>query len=196
MTDKHIRSIEKRIFSISNEAEFEEVAFEIFQLQYKNCIPYRDYVNFLGVDTKKIEKCFQIPFFPIEFFKNHKIKHKDYNEATVFYSSGTTGVNQSKHFVVDENLYKRSFINAFEIFYGNIRDYCFLALLPGYLEREGSSLIYMVNELMKISKHPNNGFYLNEYEDLKKNIQFLKQKGEKYMVFWCNLCLTRFCRKV
>jgi hypothetical protein len=195
MTDKHIRSIEKRIFSISNEAEFEEVAFEIFQLQYKNCIPYRDYVNFLGVDTKKIEKCFQIPFFPIEFFKNHKIKHKDYNEATVFYSSGTTGVNQSKHFVVDENLYKRSFINAFEIFYGNIRDYCFLALLPGYLEREGSSLIYMVNELMKISKHPNNGFYLNEYEDLKKNIQFLKQKGEKYMVFGVTYALLDFAEK-
>ncbi len=195
MTDKHIKSLRERIFSIGNDTEFEILALDIFQLQYNNCIPYKDYVDFLGVDVKKVGKYSQIPFFPIEFYKNHKIIYKSYIESTVFFSSGTTGANQSRHFVVDEKLYQQSFTNAFENFYGNINDYCFLALLPGYLEREGSSLIYMVNELMKISNHPNNGFYLNEYKELELNIRNLKDKKQKYMIFGVTYALLDFAEK-
>jgi phenylacetate-coenzyme A ligase PaaK-like adenylate-forming protein len=190
-----MKKLENRIFTVNDEAAFESLALEIFQIQYKNCITYKRYVDFLGINVKNITQLTQIPFLPIEFYKNHIILHKDYNETIIFFSSGTTGVTQSKHYVANQQLYQQSFIKTFEAFYGAIENYCFLALLPDYLEREGSSLIYMVNNLMKISNHPQNGFYLNEYKELEESVRVLKENGEKYMVFGVTYALLDFAEQ-
>jgi len=184
--------LEKRLFAIKNETEFETITLDIFLFQYKNNLIYKRYVDFLGVEQKKIKKIGQIPFLPIEFFRNQRIIHKDLKETITFLSSGTTDQNQSKHLVVSEDVYKSSFINAFKLFYGNIEDYCFLALLPGYMERKGSSLIYMVKELMEISKHPESGFYLNEYEQLVAKIKDLISKKQKYIIIGVTYALLDF----
>lgn len=180
------------IFKINSQLEFENLSLEVFQFQYKNNNIYKDYVDFLGVDSKKIKKIYDIPFLPISFFKNLKITSTHAQEEIVFYSSGTTGSTQSKHFVLSKNLYHQSFTNTFEKFYGPPSDYCFLALLPGYLEREGSSLIYMVNDLMKQSKSHDSGFYLNNYEQLANKINSLKVSKQKFILIGVTYALLDF----
>jgi phenylacetate-coenzyme A ligase PaaK-like adenylate-forming protein len=154
------------IFTISNQKQFEKVALKVFRFQYENNSVYREFCELLKVEKGNVKSLQQIPFLPIQFFKSHNVlSASDVIEET-FTSSGTTGIITSKHLVTDVTLYEQSYRNAFSEFYGNIEDYVVLALLPSYLEREDSSLIYMVNDLIQLSKNPNSGFYLNNYDEL------------------------------
>jgi phenylacetate-coenzyme A ligase PaaK-like adenylate-forming protein len=160
---------------MNSEAEFNKTALEVFQYQYKNNSVYHQFCNLLNIVPSKVSDIAHIPYLPISFFKSHRIKTGNFKEEKTFLSSGTTGVHQSKHFVKEVALYQKSYLNAFRHFYGNIEDYCILALLPSYLEREGSSLIYMTEDLIKKSKHPQSGFFLENHTELidilKENIK-------------------------
>jgi phenylacetate-coenzyme A ligase PaaK-like adenylate-forming protein len=154
------------IFTISNQKQFEKIALKVFRFQYENNSVYREFCAFLKVEKGSVKSLQQIPFLPIQFFKSHNVLSSSDLIQETFTSSGTTGTTTSKHLVTDISLYEQSYRLAFSEFYGNIEDYVVLALLPSYLEREGSSLIYMVNDLIQLSKNPNSGFYLHNYDEL------------------------------
>jgi phenylacetate-coenzyme A ligase PaaK-like adenylate-forming protein len=167
------------IFNVGTSEEFKQMALSVFKFQFANNQVYRNYVTALKVNTDKIVDLEQIPFMPIEFFKTQilisDVQNKD-RESKVFTSSGSI---QSKHYVSDVSIYEKSYRKGFELFYGNIEDYCVLALLPSYLDREGSSLIYMADDLINKSKHSASGFYLNNYDELilkLKELELQKQK--------------------
>jgi phenylacetate-coenzyme A ligase PaaK-like adenylate-forming protein len=142
-----------KIFSAS--INFEEDALELFQFQVAHVEIYKQYISLLRINPSEIKSVNEIPFLPISFFKTHKVvvnpkpETRNSKPETVFTSSGTTGASTSKHYVADINWYEESFTKAFQHFYGNIEEHCILALLPSYLEREGSSLIYMTEQLIK-----------------------------------------------
>jgi phenylacetate-coenzyme A ligase PaaK-like adenylate-forming protein len=159
------------IFSIDNPLEFEEIALEIFRHQAIKVPVYKEFVNYLAINPNAVERIEDIPFLPVEFFKSHLVTDFNIkNTETVFSSSGTTGSIQSKHVLSDLSFYEQSFNKAFELFYGNIEHYVVIALLPSYLERSGSSLVYMCDHLIKNSSDERSGFYLNEYEKIKNII--------------------------
>lgn len=169
------------IFNISTPAGFRELALQVFKYQSAENEVYKHYINSLKIDVNSITELEQIPFLPIEFFKSHQIitplvPSSPAPHPITFTSSGTTGSVQSKHYVSDVTVYERSYRKAFEHFYGNIEEYCILALLPSYLEREGSSLIYMADDLIKKSKHPKSSFYLNNYKELVTVLKQLKDQ--------------------
>ena len=141
---------EDQIFNIQSKQEFEKLAVEIFKFQALSCKVYKDFLGFLNFDVNSVSRIAEIPFLPIQFFKSHKVVSNANPVEQVFLSSGTTG-NQSQHFITDLNLYEKSYNLGFKQFYGNIEEYTVLALLPSYLEREGSSLIYMVADLIQKS---------------------------------------------
>jgi phenylacetate-coenzyme A ligase PaaK-like adenylate-forming protein len=174
-----IEALTNSVFSVNGETAFNRVALEVFRYQYKNNVVYNRYVNFLNRDINKISHYRQIPFLPVEFFKNHKVVAGNFTPRAVFTSSGTTGMSFSRHLVADLYLYERSFVKGFEHFFGPVKDYVFLALLPSYLEREGSSLIYMAQKLITLSGHAESGFYLNEYEQLSRLLSKLKALNKK-----------------
>jgi len=177
----------EEIFNIHSEQEFVKTCLQIYELQMDNNPIYSAYSQIIlkGEIPKKLE---EIPFLPIEFFKTEQIICKGEKIEEIFLSSGTTG-NQSKHLVSDLSLYEKSFRNAFQLFYGDITDYCILSLLPNYREREGSSLIYMVDDLIKSSKHPKSGFYLSNYKELSATILELEKKGEKTLLIGVSYAL-------
>lgn len=150
---------------------FEKRALRLFQIQSQKCDVYRKYLDLINVDSSQVSQIEQIPFLPIQFFKNQKILSTNSEAEIIFSSSGTSGQNASKHYVSDISIYEESFLSAFKQFYGSVEDYRIMALLPSYLEREGSSLVYMCDQLIKKSKHPQSGFYLNNLDQLKKNLQ-------------------------
>ncbi|MFD2874015.1 acyl transferase [Mucilaginibacter ximonensis] len=156
----------QQVFSIDNDAAFNEIALQTFRYQAKNCRVYADFIAGLGIDTERINAVTQIPFLPIEFFKGHHILSSADAAQVTFTSSGTTGMITSSHYVTDVSWYEESFRKAFNLFYGDIRDYTVLALLPSYLERQGSSLIYMAQDLITQSNNPDSGFYLYNYDEL------------------------------
>lgn len=165
---------------------------QVFRHQALNCQVYQSYIFHLGVDIKNVETSSQIPYLPISFFKSHPvICSKDPVEIT-FSSSGTTGQSQSRHLVTDLKVYEQSFSTAFEQFYGKINGTCFLALLPSYLEREGSSLIYMVDALIRDSKHPESGYYLHNHQDLYKKLLKLKAARQKTILIGVTYALLDF----
>jgi hypothetical protein len=189
---EEFEEISSSIFSISNCDDFEKLACRIFNLQYRTNKIYKAYVDLLQVDYLKVNSIKDIPFIPISFFKDNIVISGNTQHHLVFYSSGTTSENRSKHFITNPELYQKSLINSFNYFYGNPSEYCFLALLPGYLEREGSSLIYMVKELMALSNHQKNGFYINEYELLKQNLTLLKAENQKFILIGVTYALLDF----
>jgi phenylacetate-coenzyme A ligase PaaK-like adenylate-forming protein len=146
--------IKDKIFKIKSSKDFEPLALEVFQYQAKNNDTYSKYLNHLGITTGSIHQLVQIPFLPIEFFKTDKIITGKDVPGKIFTSSGTTGAGTSKHYVTDISLYQESFTRTFQYFYGNPEQFCILALLPSYLEKEGSSLIYMMDYLIKKSNNP------------------------------------------
>lgn len=166
------------IFSISSESEFQEIALEVFRYQAINIPVYRDFLSLLKIKPENISNYQQIPFLPVEFFKSHEIIAESKEPEIVFESSTTTGSVPSKHFVASIDLYIESFIKGFGKFYGNPADYCILALLPSYLERKGSSLVFMANELIHQSKHVESGFYLDEHEKLITLLKKLQKAGK------------------
>lgn len=155
---------------------FEEKALKAFQLQAKNCQPYTKYLKLLNTDVSAIKSITEIPFLPIEFFKSHQIISNKNTVQKIFTSSGTTGQDLSQHCITDINVYIESFRRGFNHFYGNIKDYRILALLPSYLERDGSSLVFMCKHLIEESKHTDSGFYLNNIDELAS---ILQKKDEK-----------------
>ena len=170
-----------KIFSCNDKATFEALALELFDYQMENNPIYAPYASLI-LKGKTPANIYEIPFLPIEFFKQEQIICQGKGVEEIFLSSGTTG-EQSKHLVADLSLYKKSYLNTFQQFYGDINDYCILALLPNYQEREGSSLIYMVEDLIKKSGHPKSGFYLNNLAELSETIKELESKGQKVILF-------------
>ena len=156
------------IFSINGDSEFEREALKLFRFQAEHCAPYAEYVRLLGVDPSDVHRVEDIPMLPIEIFKSHKVYCGDNEPQMVFTSSATTGMVQSRHYVADLAIYERSFTEAFRQFYGDEKECSIYALLPSYLEREGSSLVYMAERL--ISSCGGGGFYLHDYEKLLRDM--------------------------
>ena len=154
------------IFSISSAKQFEKMALKVFRFQYDNNAVYREFCDLVHQDKHSVKSLGQIPFLPIQFFKSHDVVSTIDEPQTIFTSSGTTGSITSRHLVTDVSLYEQSYRQAFSQFYGNIEDYTVLALLPSYLERQGSSLIHMVEDLIQLSNNSDSGFYLNDYDAL------------------------------
>ena len=187
--------MKERIFNIQNEKEFELCALDIFNFQSKNNKVYKRYIDYLGVNPNSIQSLEEIPFLPIQFFKTQPLVCSNFKEEIVFTSSGTTGGSQSKHFVTDLDVYNESFTKGFEYFYGNIEDYVILALLPSYLERDGSSLIYMVENFIQKSNHHESGFYLNNLEDLEQILCKLKGANKKVLLIGVSFALLEFSER-
>ena len=176
-----------KIFNIKSEEDFKKICFEIFKYQVDYNPIYSSYCEII-LKGKNPNKLTDIPFLPISFFKEEQIICQGQKIEEIFLSSGTTG-NQSKHLVSDLSIYKKSFRKSFELFYGDITDYCILSLLPNYREREGSSLIYMVDDFIKNSKHPDSGFYLNDYKKLTQTLIELENKNQKTILFGVSYAL-------
>ena len=157
-------SFSEQIFSISSDAEFEAAALELFRRQAEQCPPYREYISLLGVDSAQVERVENIPFMPIEFFKWRDVYCGEGEPEKVFTSSNTGGTVASRHMMQSLALYEQVFTRAFEQFYGAAEGWSIYGLLPNYLQREGSSLVYMVDRL--IARCGSGGFYLDEYEKL------------------------------
>jgi phenylacetate-coenzyme A ligase PaaK-like adenylate-forming protein len=170
-----------KIMAINSKSDFEKMSLKLFDYQMENNPIYAPYAALI-LKGEIPTNIYEIPFLPIEFFKQEQIICQGKGVEEVFLSSGTTG-EQSKHLVADLSLYKKSYLNTFQQFYGDINDYCILALLPSYQEREGSSLIYMVDDLIKKSGHPKSGFYLNNLTELSSTIKELEKKGQKTILF-------------
>jgi phenylacetate-coenzyme A ligase PaaK-like adenylate-forming protein len=177
------------IFSIKTEADFKRQALKVFKFQFENNSVYRSFCDLLYRHPSDVSKVEDIPFLPIQFFKSHEILASRETVQETFTSSGTTGTITSKHLVTDVSVYEESYLKAFHDFYGSIEDYAILALLPNYLEREGSSLIYMVNDLITRSKNSHSGFYLNQYEALSSKIKSLEAAGQKTLVIGVTFAL-------
>ncbi|MBY0542016.1 MAG: acyl transferase [Sphingobacteriaceae bacterium] len=184
-----------QIFSIDNEATFENVALEIFQFQAEHCSVYKDYIYHLNIDPSLITTVKQIPFLPISFFKTHEVLSTITKPEIVFSSSGTTGLTTSKHLVSDLKIYEESYNKAFKKFYADPQEICILALLPSYLERDGSSLIYMVDDLLKQSKHPQSGYFLHELASLNKTLLSLKENKQKTILIGVTYALLDFAEQ-
>jgi hypothetical protein len=183
-----------KIFAL-NEKDFESRTLEIFRFQYSNNPVYRDYTNALGVNPATVLSITQIPFLPIRFFKSHQVQSTQFDPDIVFESSGTTGSINSRHFVKDTGLYKKSFINGFEFFYGPVKNWCIIGLLPSYIERENSSLVYMATELVKQTGHPQSGFYLNEYDKLFSILKELEEAKQKTILIGVTFALLDFAER-
>ncbi len=170
------------IFSISNNKQFEKIALKVFRFQYDNNLVYRTFCEHLKIDKQAVKSLKQIPFLPISFFKSHHVVTGENTIQKTFTSSGTTGMTTSQHHITDLSLYEESYRKGFSQFYGNIEDYTVLALLPSYLEREGSSLIYMVQDLIDSTQNPDSGFYLHNYEELIAKLIKLDQSGQNVIL--------------
>ncbi|MCK5824413.1 MAG: acyl transferase [Ichthyobacteriaceae bacterium] len=185
----NIAEFKSKIFKINDSDKFKSIALDVFKYQAKHNLVYNQFINYLNIDVDKIQELNEIPFMPIEFFKSHEVVSGTDEIKEVFLSSGTTGMQQSKHFVSDTDIYEESYLKGFEYFYGNITDYVVLGLLPSYLERNGSSLIYMVDDLIKKSGHKESGFYLNDYDKLVENIIRLENRKQKILLVGVSFAL-------
>lgn len=181
------------IFSIQSETDFEQACIQTFQFQYEQVEVYRKFVDFLNIDPKKVLQVEQIPFLPIEMFKNHLVLDKNFRAERYFQSSGTTAMlNRSKHWIADFYLYEASIEKSFEQFIGSPKEFVFLGLLPNYSENNHSSLIYMVDFLMKKSHQPENGYFLYNHEDLLGILEKLSLTDRKVILFGVSFALLDF----
>ena len=175
-------AIESHIFRIRSTADFNRMALEAFRFQYDRNPVYRKFADSLGTNPSRIKTYQEIPFLPIEFFKTRQVVCGDFLPEAVFESSGTTGVATSRHAVKSLSLYEKSLLQGFMRFFGKPREYVFLALLPSYLERTGSSLVHMADRLIRLSGHPESGFYLHDYRQLAEKLSALKQQKAKVIL--------------
>ncbi|MBT8182446.1 MAG: acyl transferase [Eudoraea sp.] len=178
-----------KIFEIKTSSEFKKMALEVFNFQYDNNTTYQKFCSYLGKSKSNITAVEEIPYLPIEFFKSKQVITTSQPPKIVFESSGTTGQLVSKHYVLKPEIYEKSYLKTFEFFYGNIKEYCVLALLPSYMERKGSSLIYMVNDLIEKSTNPKSGFYLENKVELLKTLQNLDESGFKIILIGVSYAL-------
>ncbi|WP_275315918.1 acyl transferase [Tenacibaculum bernardetii] len=187
--------MKEQVFNIQSEEEFTKVALRVFKHQFTNNKVYRSFCDLLYVHPSDVTSIEQIPFLPIEFFKTKKILSSTDKVQETFSSSGTTGSITSKHLVTDLSWYEESYLNGFKHFYGNIEEYVVLALLPNYLERKGSSLVYMANDLIKKSKQAESGFYLDNLDELTKKLIDLDKKGQKILLIGVSFALLDLIEK-
>ena len=187
--------LEKEIFNITNYMDFERLALKVFRFQYENVTVYRDFCSHLKITVSEVKTIRQIPFLPIQFFKNNSIIAEGFSEEMIFTSSGTTGSTTSKHYVSSLKMYEESFQKAFKNEYGSPSNYAILALLPSYLEREGSSLIYMAENLIEKSNNPHSGFYLNEMDALVEKLKFLEKNNQKTLLIGVSYALLDLIEK-
>ena len=181
--------MQKAIFNIQTEQEFNKIALEVFKHQFTNNKVYRSFCDLLYVHPSDVKTVEQIPFLPIQFFKTHRILSGNKNPVITFESSGTTGSITSKHLVTDISVYKESYLKGFTHFYGNIEEYVVLALLPNYLERKGSSLVFMVDDLISKSKNQESGFYLHNLEELAQKLIKLDKNRQKTLLIGVSFAL-------
>lgn len=182
----------ERVFVLSNEKEFQQIALAVYRLQFEKNKVYGDYCRAIGKTPDTVILLQDIPFLPIQFFKTHAVKTGAFEPATIFKSSGTTGAAHSRHYVKDTALYEQSFLTCFERFYGRPQDYCIVGLLPSYIEQGSSSLVYMVNRLVRESGHPQSGFYLYNYQNLSETLVALEAKAQKTILFGVTYALLDF----
>jgi phenylacetate-coenzyme A ligase PaaK-like adenylate-forming protein len=183
------------IFAIKNKKQFEKIALQIFRYQYVNVLVYQQFCNLLGKNIQNVKTILDIPFLPISFFKTHTILALGASSEILFSSSGTTGMTTSKHHIADISLYQKSYKNGFAVFYGNIENYVVLALLPSYLEREGSSLIYMVEDLIVASNNGDSGFYLHNQDALIEKLEALEKSGNNILLIGVTYALLDLIEK-
>lgn len=183
------------IFSISNPKQFEKIALKVFRFQYENNLVYKEFCTLMNTNVQEVKSLQQIPFLPIQFFKSHRVISNENPIQEIFTSSGTTGIINSQHCVTDISIYEESYQKGFTQFYGNIEDYVILALLPSYLEREGSSLIYMVKDLIEKTNNPESGFYLHNHEALIEKLIALDASGQNVILIGVTYALLDLIEK-
>lgn len=183
------------IFEIGSKKEFEKTTLKVFRFQYDNNPVYQQFCQLLHKDKTNVKRIEDIPFLPIQFFKSHRVVSSTKAIQETFTSSGTTGMSTSKHFVTDLSFYEESYRLAFRQFYGNIEDYVVLALLPSYLEREGSSLIYMVEDLIQQSNNPESGFFLHHHDTLISKLEHLNKEGHNVLLIGVTYALLDILEK-
>ena len=186
--------LEEKIFN-ADEVGFSEIALEVFRFQYDNNTVYRQFCEVLNIKKSSISSIEKIPFLPIDFFKTHTVATTTFSPEVVFESSGTTQTINSKHLVKDIGLYQKSFNKTFQIFYGDVKNYCILGLLPSYLERNNSSLVMMADQLIQQSGHPQSGFYLANYQQLKNTIEQLEQQQQPTLLIGVTFALLDFAEQ-
>ncbi|OAQ42191.1 acyl transferase [Pedobacter psychrophilus] len=180
------------VFDVTSKSDFNHLCLNIFEKQYQTIQVYKNFVDALRIKPEDIDHFSKIPFLPISFFKTHEIIKNKSSADVIFSSSGTTGTQTSRHFVEDVKFYEKSYLKGFNLYYGNITNYCVLALLPNYLEREGSSLIYMVEDLIKKSNHVESGFFLYEHQELFQKLNQLKKNKQKTILIGVTYALLDF----
>lgn len=171
------------------------MALKVFRFQYDNNAVYREFCDLVTKDKQTVKSLKQIPFLPIQFFKSHDVVSTIDEPQAIFTSSGTTGSITSRHLVTDVSLYEQSYRQAFSQFYGNIEDYTVLALLPSYLERQGSSLIHMVEDLIQLSNNSNSGFYLNDYDALVSKLLEQERDNKNVLLIGVTFALLDLIEK-
>lgn len=187
--------LRKRIFNIDDARSFEKMALEVFQFQAEHNEVYKQYIKGLNISLEKIKTIHQIPFLPIQLFKTHQIIIHGMNVQRIFKSSGTGDSGLSKHYIADVALYEESFKKGFEYFLGDISSYCILALLPSYMERGDSSLVYMVNDLIEKSSSADSAFYLNNKDELATKLVELDRQNKKTLLIGVTYALLDFVEK-
>ncbi len=186
-------SFVNKIFQDST--NFEAISKELFAYQYEQNIVYNEWCNCLHIDNASVTSSSKIPFLPISFFKTSKVLSGGNAYELIFESSGTTQVNKSRHYIKDINVYVQSFIKGFELFYGDIKNWCIIGLLPSYLQQKNSSLVKMVDELIKLAGHSQSGFYLDEFEKLYRVLQHLEQNSQKTLLIGVTYALLDFAEQ-
>jgi hypothetical protein len=181
----------ERVFSVT-QTDFQKLCLEVFAFQYHNNPLYHSYCNLRQRQPERVHSITEIPFLPIRFFKQHLVQAGSFVPEMIFESSGTTGSVPSRHAVKSLNWYERSFIKTFHESYGDPSSWCILALLPSYLERQHSSLVYMSEKLIGMSNHPNSGFYLYEHDQLANTILKLEKEGQKTILLGVAFALLDF----
>jgi len=188
----HTIDLENRIFAIDSEESFVRTCLEVFRYQAQACPVYKRYVALRRIDPQRVTRLDEVPFLPIDFFKQQRIIVDGKSPAVTFQSSGTTGTVQSQHVVADVGLYEKSFLRTFQTFYGDPAGLAILALLPSYLEREGSSLIYMVDHLIKRSQVPHSGYFLYDHDRLLATLNKLKAERTPTLLIGVTYALLDF----
>ncbi|QNA46678.1 acyl transferase [Lacibacter sediminis] len=187
-------SFVNNLFELSR-TSFNEVVQQSFQFQYCNNSVYRSFCEALHIAPPGVSGIETVPFLPISFFKTHRIKSTEFTPETLFESSGTSQTIQSKHYVKSLALYEEAFTRGFLQQYDLPENYCFLGLLPSYLERGHSSLVYMVQKLIEKSNHPMNGFYLNNFQELYNRLQLLEKEGQPTILIGVTFGLLDFAEQ-
>lgn len=180
---------ENRLFNLSTNEEFSSLALDIFSYQSQNNQVYREYIKALGIKPGMIRLVSDIPFLPIKLFKIRKVVCGDFSPEAVFRSSGTAGMEYSMHHIRKLTIYEESFMRSFRLFYGDPSGITIYALLPSYLERKDSSLVYMADRLIKKNKAGKGGFFLDDYDELIRQIRMSLSCGEKVLLLGVSFAL-------